>query len=93
LASGEQFRSELWNKPSDFLVDAFSEFKAGLLAKAKGYEPESDDAFNESRLSNWISEKLPTDDVEAIIVAAIYERGIDAVQEAFETSPDSSLSM
>lgn len=78
---------------SDFLVDALSEFKSGLLAKAKEYEPGSDDDANEVRLSEWVSERFPSDNVEAIVVAAVYERGIDAVQEAFETSPESGLSM
>jgi len=78
---------------SDFLVDAFSEFKSGLLAKAKEYEPGSNDDANEVRLSEWVSERFPSDNVEGIVVAAVYERGIDAVQEAFETSPESGLSM
>jgi hypothetical protein len=78
---------------SDVFTDGFDRFKASLLKKAKQHEPGSDEDVNEARMKGWLNESFSVEDTENAVVVAIYELGMDRVQEALEVEPSNSPSI
>jgi hypothetical protein len=78
---------------SDVFTDGFDRFKASLLKKARQHEPDSDEAVNEEKMNGWLNESFSVEDPENAVVVAIYELGMDRVQEALEVEPSNSPSI
>jgi hypothetical protein len=71
----------------DVLVEGYDRFKAALLKKAKQYEPGSSETDNEAKMNGWLDANFSVEGVENSVVVAIYELGLDRVQESIEAEP------
>jgi hypothetical protein len=72
---------------SDYLADAVTDFKTGMLGRARKFDPDTSDATHEKQLADWMEVAYSPDKPEMAISVIVYEQGIDKVMDTFENEP------